>query len=88
MILYEVSYIDDNGLSLEKLDLEIRRVYFSNKVKAKSFVAKTRRSNKETDRLYDFTISRHEIGNSKEDVLEFLNRNKRNMPDVNDKEKQ
>ena len=77
MIIYEVSYIDDNGLLLEKLDLEIRRVYFSNKVKAKSFVAKTKRATKKTDRLYAFKIVRHEVDNSKEDVLEFLNRNNR-----------
>ncbi len=76
MIIYEVSYIDDKNLPLDDLDLEIRRQYFSNKVKAKSFIAKTKRGNKEQSKLYAFKIHRHEVGNSKEDVLNFLNRGK------------
>ena len=74
MIIYEVSYIDDKNLPLDDLDFEIRRAYFSNKVKAKSFIAKAKRKRNENSKQYGFKILKHNVENSKEDVLNFLNR--------------
>ena len=74
MIIYEVSYIDDKQLPLKDIDLEIKSVYFSNAVKAKSFIAKSRKLNREESKQYAFTLRRFEIKNSKQDILNFLNK--------------
>jgi len=73
MIVYEVSFIDKNDVGdsfyppISSLKT-IVRLYFSNKVKAKSFVAKNKKH------IRDVKIVKHDVVNSKIGVLKFLNR--------------
>ena len=74
MIIYEVSFIDKNDVGLTFYPpvsslKTIVQLYFSNKVKAKSFVAQNKKH------IKDVEIIKHDVNNSKTSVLKFLNRN-------------
>ena len=73
MIIYEVIFreITEQKVfgSVVKTRGQQESAYFSNKVKAKSFVAKNKSD------LMSVDIIRHEFAGSKTGVLKFLNRN-------------
>ena len=73
MIIYEVSFLERGRIEKQFYPpIPIHHkdsVYFSNNVKAKSFVSKNKNI------ISDVEIIKHDIGNSKTCVIKFLNRN-------------
>ena len=69
MIIYEVQYTDGILITTKNKSISKSKLYFSNKVKAKSFIAQNKK------KLMDLEIKKHIVDNSKIGVLNFINRN-------------